>query len=254
MNENAQHDHISKEQYSSFLKEVRVSVVPTDYSKEFLQVAAHKEFEDLSIVAHLMAPQEDGSIKPVLVTANGLDVMGIDQEQFMKDAIAASEQNFPGKTTPLPSFLFRDDIPGDSDLAQILIASTQDMTNGAAVMLYPDFMDRVAQELGGNLYILPSSRHEVLLLKENSFLPLDELKEIVHQVNRTEVDIQDRLSDNVYHYDAAERKLEIGEHYQERKAHEKEAKHSLLGELKASKGIGKQAIGKSAHKKEEPGL
>lgn len=42
--------HISNEQYSDFLKKVRISVMPTDYNKELLQVAVHKEFEDLSVL------------------------------------------------------------------------------------------------------------------------------------------------------------------------------------------------------------
>ena len=246
--------HISNEQYGDFLKKVRISVIPTDYNKEFLQVAAHKEFEDLSVVAHLMAPQEDGSVKSFLVTSVGLDAMGINQEKFMKDAIEASEKNFPGKAAPLPSYLFGQDSPEDSFSAKIFVASMQDMNNGAAVMLYPDFMQKAAQEIGGNLYVLPSSRHEVLLMKEDPLFTLKDLKEVVHEVNRTEVAMEDRLSDNVYHYDAAERKLEIGEHYQERKVHEKESRQSVLGELSSNKAAAKSPVEKAARKKDELAL
>ena len=128
------------------------------------------------------------------------------------------------------------------------------MNNGAAVMLYPDFMQKAAQEIGGNLYVLPSSRHEVLLMKEDPLFTLKDLKEVVHEVNRTEVAMEDRLSDNVYYYDAAERKLEIGEHYQERKAQEKESRHSVLGDLSSNKAADKSPAEKAARKKDEPAL
>ena len=66
--------------------------------------------------------------------------------------------------------------------------------------------------------------------------------------------MEDRLSDNVYHYDAAERKLEIGEHYQERKAQEKESRHSVLGDLSSNKAAAKSPAEKAARKKDEPAL
>lgn len=184
--------HISNDQYSDFLKKVRISVIPTDYNKEFLQVAAHKEFEDLSVVAHLMAPQEDGSVKSLLVTAVGLDAMGINQEQFMKDAIEASEKNFPGKAAPLPSYLFGQDSPEDSFSAKIFVASMQDMNNGAAVMLYPDFMQKAAQELHA-ADILSDVPLE-LLLHTSSFLLVDNL--IIRWICEREVaeDLQEQIA------------------------------------------------------------
>ena len=59
-----------------------------------------------------------------------------------------------------------------------------------------------------DLYILPSSIHEVLLLADNE-IPVDELRRMVRSVNRGVVDEMDRLSDEVYYYQRGSGKLEI---------------------------------------------
>ncbi|MEE8886112.1 MAG: DUF5688 family protein [Eubacteriales bacterium] len=240
--------HINKEQYQNLLDQLRIELIPTEYNRELLEKAAHVEMEDLSMIVYAMAPQGDGSTKRILVTDAALDAMGIDREQFLHDAIRASEKNYPAKMQPLSSFLFGYD---EGPAAQIYVASTQDMTNGAAVIMYPEFMDRAAKELRGNFFILPSSIHEVLLLRDDNFIELEQLKETVHFVNKTEVPMEDVLSNNVYHFDASERKLEIGDKYQDRISHEKENRQSLLEELSANKPT-MHPSARAAKKKDEP--
>ena len=66
----------------------------------------------------------------------------------------------------------------------------------------PSFFEDATEKLDGNFYVLPSSVHEILLLPDR-FAPEHQfLKELVQDVNANEVDPKDRLSDNVYHYDA----------------------------------------------------
>ena len=73
----------------------------------------------------------------------------------------------------------------------------------------PSFFEDATEKLDGNFYVLPSSVHEILLLPDR-FAPEHQfLKELVQDVNANEVDPKDRLSDNVYHYDAKERIFEL---------------------------------------------
>ena len=57
----------------------------------------------------------------------------------------------------------------------------------------------------------------LFLLLPDRFAPEPQLlKEMVQDVNANEVDPKDRLSDNVYHYDAKERIFELAEKYERR--------------------------------------
>ena len=243
--------HISSEAYSRFLDQLRIELVKTDRHQDLLKTAAHLEVEDLSMIVHAIAPQGDGTTKRLLVTDAALEAMGIDKENFLQDAIKASERNHPAGMEQLSSFLFG---MNDGMASQLYVASMPDMAYGAGIILYPDFMEKAAEQIDGDFYVLPSSVHEVLLLRDDGAISLNDLKEIVHSVNRTEVAYEDYLSDNVYHFDAAERKLEVGEKFEERKQHEKESRHSILGELSSNKAAAKTPVEKATRKKDEMAL
>ena len=71
---------------------------------------------------------------------------------------------------------------------------------GAATILYENCLKEYASDIGKDLIILPSSVHEVLLLPYDDNADIGTFKEMVYDVNRTEVNRVDFLSDNVYLY------------------------------------------------------
>lgn len=71
---------------------------------------------------------------------------------------------------------------------------------GASCLLYHDVLDDFADRLGTNLYILPVSIHEVVLIPINSNIKYEPLSEIIKAVNHTEVLKEDFLSDSLYYY------------------------------------------------------
>ena len=103
-------------------------------------------------------------------------------------------------------------------------------------------MDQAAERLGGDFFVLPSSIHEVLLVKDDGNASLPELKNMVEEVNATQVAPEEKLTDSVYHYDSKEHVFELAEKFEARQkakeadiSSEKEEKTSVLGELKAKK-------------------
>ena len=78
---------------------------------------------------------------------------------------------------------------------------------GAAVMLYPDVWKKAVEKIGGSFYILPSSIHEVILIPENYGIGKIQLEVMVEEINNTEVDEEEILSDSVYYYNAKEGKV-----------------------------------------------
>ncbi len=80
---------------------------------------------------------------------------------------------------------------------------------GAAVMLLDNEIRRIAERLGGDIYILPSSVHEVIIVPKLETYDPDMLKETVRSVNATVVSSADFLSDNVYEYDVTKGQVEM---------------------------------------------
>ena len=119
-----------------------------------------------------------------------------------------------------------------------------------AINAYQNFMDEAAEKLGGDFFILPSSIHEILLVKDNGQFDRAALEQMVREVNATQVAPEDKLTDSVYHYDSKEKIFELAEKFEVRaadrdveKAAEKETardadldeKPSTLAKLKANK-------------------
>ena len=78
---------------------------------------------------------------------------------------------------------------------------------GASVLFFPDILEKASSHLG-DYAVLPSSTHEILLLKiGNNTPPLDALEGLVQTVNREEVDPKDFLSDRPLVYDSSEKRL-----------------------------------------------
>lgn len=72
---------------------------------------------------------------------------------------------------------------------------------GAAGILDKGIVSAFADNVGHDLFILPSSRHEVLLCPDLGNVTTEELDGIVREINSSVVEPCDRLSDHVYYYD-----------------------------------------------------
>lgn len=84
---------------------------------------------------------------------------------------------------------------------EMYVLTNEIKLNGAACMMYEDVLDAFSRKMGNNIYIIPSSIHEVLLVPEFEGICEEELTNMVREVNKCEVDDVDVLSDHVYYYD-----------------------------------------------------
>lgn len=74
-------------------------------------------------------------------------------------------------------------------------------------MLYEGILEKVGQKLGENYYILPSSIHEVIVVPESKSPVKQDLEEMVREINETQVEEEEVLSDRVYYFSRKENRL-----------------------------------------------
>ncbi len=104
-------------------------------------------------------------------------------------------------------------------------------TNGASMILQKDIMKRIGEILGSDFYVLPSSIHETLLVPSGG-MEVSELSQLVKDVNETQVELCDWLSDKVQYYDRAKGVLENAE-----RRNQKISFLIMNGEFYTEKGI-----------------
>lgn len=256
--------------YEVMKEKLSVEVISAEANEELLAKVPHDRIEDLAVVYRfIMESNEDGRAS-ILVNNDLIERMGVTHEQLRADALENSPEIRPvviqGMNEVMKEMMGLEayemfGIPDDTE-EMMFIATVPDKNSGAGVLAYQDFMDQAAEKIGGDFYVIPSSIHEILLVPDNGEVHAEGLKEMVQEVNATEVSPEEKLSDNVYHYDSKEHIFELAEKFEARQQ-EKEAsidekaedKESVLKDLKdkqketAAKAPAKDAVEKAAKSK-----
>ena len=74
-------------------------------------------------------------------------------------------------------------------------------------MVYDDVLQEVSNKLGEDLYILPSSIHEFIAVPKSLGGDPKEMAEMVRSINADVVKESERLSNQVFYYDANKREI-----------------------------------------------
>lgn len=80
------------------------------------------------------------------------------------------------------------------------VLSNKTKIHGAACILYENVVKDFADYLNRDIFILPSSVHEVILVPSQGAQKAQNLVEMVREVNETQVEEEEILSDSVYYF------------------------------------------------------
>ena len=196
-------------EYENVKGSLVMQVIPVEPNKEKLEQIPHKTIEDIAVVYRIDVSDSRHQNATVLVTNQMMDQFGITPEQLHQDAVASQAAHKP-PTLKNMSEMMAEMSGGMMDMPEspMWVATVEGGVNGAVATQIPEFMDQAAEKLGGNFFVLPSSIHECLFIKDDGEFQRPQLEEMVQSVNATEVSAADFLSDSVYHYDSEARVFE----------------------------------------------
>ena len=168
--------------------------------------SARRDFLDMTVIYYLLTEGPDRESGGIRVTWSMLEDWGIAEDMLFRDAVANTRKMFGER-------LLRFDQNGDavdprSKESGMMVLSNEKNFYGASVLLYSEKLPELSEELGRDLYVLPSSIHEVILTPKENQDP-DELRRTVRRVNETEVRKEEVLTDSVYLYDRKEQAIRI---------------------------------------------
>lgn len=83
----------------------------------------------------------------------------------------------------------------------LYVLTNEERLNGANALVCPQVLQDAYETLGEPYYVLPSSTHEVLLVKESEGFSPEELRNMVSEVNISTVSPEDLLSFKIFRYD-----------------------------------------------------
>jgi hypothetical protein len=193
-------------------------LVGAEWNKEALRDCPHVLIEDLAVTFHINLGPNGDQMMSCAVKNYMKKSWGVTTKDLYELAIKNLSENDSWYFAPITEVLadmMKDEAGPDGetddpmfDLAELpddmmFVLSVKDRLFGACEILNRKFMEKVVDRVGKELFIIPSSIHELLVLKADGYDPA-QLLAMVHEVNHTMVNVEDRLSDNVYKYSLEE--------------------------------------------------
>lgn len=168
---------------------------------------------DLAVFYRILVDRNEDGIATAVITDNLMQTWGITKEQLHRDAVQAENARNPVQFYSMeelmaemmglaePDNLFNQTAPLPLDFTPMYVLTNPDRVDGAAVIARDGVPEKIAELLGSNYYVLPSSIHEVLIVPDHGNMQAKELAATVKEINETQVSPAERLSDKVQYYD-----------------------------------------------------
>lgn len=197
--------------YKQAKNNIVYQLVNYDKNAARLSDIPHIRYLDLAIVFCCMLRLGSGQTASILIKNEHLKLWQTNVETVKKQAYSNTPRLLPAYIQPIKDAI-RDLIEANPELERFLPLLCEDtapplyvLTNetqmcGAACMLYPSLLAEFSESVGKDLYILPSSIHEVLLLPTDARCADESLCALVRSVNSEQLPPTQQLSDTVYYY------------------------------------------------------
>lgn len=168
------------------------------WNKEYLKGKIYinpDECIDMALMARVKIA--DGA--SFAITDRIIEKYGIERREIILHAWKNTQEK-PLKILPLGDFMTTVDGNEYKDDGDLLWAISNGQY-GAAAMCCTDALGRLSEKQKDDLYVIPSSIHEVLTIKKGKVQDYRMLEQMVREINRSSVAREDQLSDSVFLYE-----------------------------------------------------
>lgn len=212
---------------SNLMKDIKGNVFPrlvnTKTNEVMLQNTPHREFLDMSIVYYIEQYNDRlDSVEAIRITNELMHSENLSEEQLYHNSMKNMIEKEKSLMTPMIKIIMNLQfgvgiIPEEKEITkddfsggEFIVLSNEHGINGSRQMLNINTLIKASEIADSDLYILPSSIHEVLLVSVNEINAIpSELKDMVRDVNISEVSKEERLTDNAYIFKRDTNTIEI---------------------------------------------
>lgn len=190
---------------------VTYQLINREMNRERLRSMPYRKFFDLAAVYRVIIREDKSGTASFIVKDALCEKFGISRDEL--DFAARKNTKEKGfrvmtiaeiiaETTGIPIKETQD------ECLPMYVLTNSSRNNGAAVMLYGEYFRELAGKLESDLYVMPSSIHEVIAVPASGF-EMDDLRKMVAEVNAIRVAPEEILGGNIYKYEIASGKLGI---------------------------------------------
>lgn len=202
--------------FSSVSEKLGFRVVNFEKNKNKLANVPYRTEQDLALVPTCYVSDSTFGEGTVTIERKHLNYWEVSEDELWENIFENAEKLCPVEIKSMFETLLGmkgmgfDECFEYGGMEKIFVVSNAQSLYGASVIFYHGVLDRIAEIVGTDFEILPSSVHEVIIMPSIQQMPSNmKLGDIVSDVNEHVLDREDFLSDNIYHYDITSRKLSI---------------------------------------------
>ena len=203
--------------YEKVKNRIVFKLINYDRNQTLLTNIPHCRFLDLAVVFCCLLQSDRGEYATILIYNHHHDLWNITTD----DLYSLSMKNTPALLScdiKSMSDLLKELVPGAKDCgvnpdkgpySPLYVLSNTGKLNGSGCILYQNLLQNFAEKMGSDLYVLPSSVHEVLLLPADGADSFRELSAIVEEINTSQLANEEILSDHAYYFSRDTGKLSM---------------------------------------------
>lgn len=181
-------------------------LISMEYNEDFLKNIPHIPFLDLAITFHILLDCSEQGIESICVTNQIQERWQITTEDLYELAKENTPRLLPLTIETIEEALCEclgvDLFDKDTGAEPLLyVFGNKFRINGATALIYPDVIQNFAEKQDKNLYVIPSSIHEILVVPAEEEHSLSELSQMVKETNEKHVSSDEILANQAYFYD-----------------------------------------------------
>lgn len=181
--------------YEKIKEDIFPMVINYQKNQSYLKEIPHERVLNLAVIP-VVSVSAGAELK---VTNKLMEHWGKTTQELISQA-----KNNSAEKNPVSVFTMNDlfGVPKAADTPEMYIVTNKERKYGATSIMDSEAFEQLRTEMG-DLYILPSSVHELIVISAENADPV-ELEEMVQMINQSEVEEAERLSDHIYRYDGKE--------------------------------------------------
>ena len=194
-------------EWEFFKKKVYVRLIGRERNEGLLADIPHEDYLDMAIVYHYVIEISEEAKGALVITNAHLEMLGITKEELRQAALANTMTGMKPVFTGISDMIMQlgksvgIPVRWENHCNYMYVLGNADGNYGAVSMLFSKELEQFSNQIQSGFFILPSSVHEVILLPDTGDVPVASLSYMVRDINATQVEKTDVLTDSVYYYD-----------------------------------------------------
>ncbi|MCI7812644.1 MAG: DUF5688 family protein [Lachnospiraceae bacterium] len=207
--------------FSNIRERIMCKVINYEKNCEFLKQIPHLRYLDLAVVFYCVVQDERIGRGTILIHNNHLKFWNVTIKEIAEIAKRNTIRKCPhellnmievitqGMSDEDEKIFVQDMTEQEEERMPMYVLTNGEKNLGAVCVVYDSILEDVGKALGEDYYVLPSSIHECIIVPKREGIDPSELKAIVREVNETQVQPEEVLSDEIYQYERRYHRLSM---------------------------------------------